>query len=163
MWPSDAIWRRGFESTLAQVIACCLTAPSRYLKHCWLMISEVQWQSPEGNFISQEVPQPSITKISLGITFNWFLFKSPRGQCVKKDISPNCLNAMWTYRGLAIHTHTHAYIYIYIYILYIYHIYIYVPWNLAITNSCCSFSTVWHVQYFILKETFIISFQRFIP
>ena len=32
-------------STLAQVMACCLTAPSHYLNQCWLIISEVQWHS----------------------------------------------------------------------------------------------------------------------
>ena len=31
LWPSDAIRRQGTESTLAQVMACCLTAPSHYL------------------------------------------------------------------------------------------------------------------------------------
>ena len=29
---------------------CCLTAPSHYLNPCWLVISKVQWESPEGNF-----------------------------------------------------------------------------------------------------------------
>ena len=33
LWPSDAVWRHGSGSTLAQVIACCLTAPSHYLNH----------------------------------------------------------------------------------------------------------------------------------
>ena len=46
--PSDAVWRQRSWSTLAQVMACCLTAPSHYLNQCWLIISEVQWQSPEG-------------------------------------------------------------------------------------------------------------------
>ena len=32
------------------VMASCLTTPSLYLKQCWLTISEVQCQSPEGNF-----------------------------------------------------------------------------------------------------------------
>ena len=32
-------------------MACCLTAPSHYLNQCWLIISEVLWHSPEGNFI----------------------------------------------------------------------------------------------------------------
>ena len=32
LWPSDAIWQHRSESTLAQVMACCLTAPSHYLK-----------------------------------------------------------------------------------------------------------------------------------
>ena len=35
-WPSDAIWRQRSGSTLAQVMACCLMAPSHYLNQCWL-------------------------------------------------------------------------------------------------------------------------------
>ena len=50
LWPSDAIWQHRSGSTLAQVMACCLTAPSHYLNQCWLIISEVRWQSPEDNF-----------------------------------------------------------------------------------------------------------------
>ena len=32
-------------STLAQVMAWCLTAPSHYLNQCWLIINEVHWHS----------------------------------------------------------------------------------------------------------------------
>ena len=49
--PSEAIWRHGSGSTWAQVMACCLTAPSHYLNQCWLIISKVKWHSSEGNFI----------------------------------------------------------------------------------------------------------------
>ena len=49
LWPSDAIWRQRSGSTLAQVMACCLTAPSHYLNQCWL-INKVQWHLSEGNF-----------------------------------------------------------------------------------------------------------------
>ena len=35
--PSDAIWWHRSGSTLAQVMACCLTAPSHYLNQCWLI------------------------------------------------------------------------------------------------------------------------------
>ena len=48
--PSDTIWRHKSGSTLAQVMACCLTAPSHYLNQCWLIISKVQWHSSEHNF-----------------------------------------------------------------------------------------------------------------
>ena len=51
LWPSDAIWHQRSGSTLAQVMACCLTAPSHYLNQCWLIISEVQRHSPGRNFI----------------------------------------------------------------------------------------------------------------
>ena len=39
--PSDAIWRHRSGSTLAQVMACRLMAPSHYLNHCSLIISKV--------------------------------------------------------------------------------------------------------------------------
>ena len=42
LWPSDAIWRHWSGSTMAQVMACCLTAPSHYLNQCWLIIRAVQ-------------------------------------------------------------------------------------------------------------------------
>ena len=67
--PSEAIWRHRCGSTLAQVMACCLMAPSHYLNQCWLVISEVQWGNDINiRAISQEMPQPSVTKICLKIT-----------------------------------------------------------------------------------------------
>ena len=48
LWPCDVICQHRSESTLAQVMACCLTAPSHYLNQFWLIISKVQ--SHEGNF-----------------------------------------------------------------------------------------------------------------
>ena len=45
LWPSGVIWRQRSGSTLTQVMACCLTAPSHYLNQCWLIISEVNWHS----------------------------------------------------------------------------------------------------------------------
>ena len=45
------IWQHRSGSTLAQVMACCLTAPSHYLNQSWLIIMEVLWYSLEGNFI----------------------------------------------------------------------------------------------------------------
>ena len=48
LWPSDAIRRQKTESTLAQVMACCLMAPSHYLNQCWFIISKVLWHSLEG-------------------------------------------------------------------------------------------------------------------
>ena len=41
VWPRDAIWRHRSGSTLTQVMACCLMAPSHYLNQCWLTISKV--------------------------------------------------------------------------------------------------------------------------
>ena len=46
-WSSDAIWQLGSGSTLAQIMACCLMAPSHYLNQCWFLIGEVLLHSPE--------------------------------------------------------------------------------------------------------------------
>ena len=48
LWPSGTIWWQRSGSASAQVIDCCLLAPSHYLNQCWLIISEVLW--PESNF-----------------------------------------------------------------------------------------------------------------
>ena len=50
LWPSDIICQHRSGSTLAQIMACCLMAPSHYLNQCWLIISKVQWHSSGGNF-----------------------------------------------------------------------------------------------------------------
>ena len=50
LYLSDGIWRHRSESTLAQVIACCLTTTNHYLIRCWLLISYVPFHSPESNF-----------------------------------------------------------------------------------------------------------------
>ena len=50
LWPSDALWRHRYWSTLAQVMACCLTAPSHYLNQCWLIVSTDQWRLSKDNF-----------------------------------------------------------------------------------------------------------------
>ena len=47
LWPSDAMWWHRSGSTLAHVMACCLSAPSHYLIQCWLIISKVQVQINE--------------------------------------------------------------------------------------------------------------------
>ena len=39
LWHSDAIKRQGTQWILLQVMACCPTAPSHYLNHCWLLIT----------------------------------------------------------------------------------------------------------------------------
>ena len=70
LWPRHAIWRHRSGPTLAQVMACCLMAPSHYLTQCWLIINEASDHQLKA--ISQEIPQPSITKVSLKITYITF-------------------------------------------------------------------------------------------
>ena len=61
LWPNDAIWWQISRSTLVQVMACCLTAPSHYLNQWWLITSVVERHSSKAS--SQEITQPSITEI----------------------------------------------------------------------------------------------------
>ena len=50
-WHSDAIWQIN-GSTLAQLMVCCLTAPSYYMNQCWL----INWlRDMHLRAISQEV------------------------------------------------------------------------------------------------------------
>ena len=100
LWPSDSIWQQRSGSTLAQVMAWCLTAPSHYLNQCWLIISEVQWQLYEGNFARdastinhQNLSENYISKIS---------FKFPRGQWVKKKL--NYFSHLMLTHNLQIHS-----------------------------------------------------------
>ena len=44
------VWRHISGTTLAQVMACCLTVSSHYLNQYWLLISKVIWHSPESSF-----------------------------------------------------------------------------------------------------------------
>ena len=62
-------------------MACCLTAPSHHLHHCWLIINKVLRQSPEINF----TPNAQATILyneSENHTFK-FISTSLRGQWVK--------------------------------------------------------------------------------
>ena len=81
--PSDAIWRQRSRSTLAQVMACCLTAPSHYLNQCWLIISNVQWHSSEGNFTRNNSAIDHWNKLENFLAKISFI--SPRGQWVNSS------------------------------------------------------------------------------
>ena len=81
LWPCDAMWRQRTGSTLAQVMACCLTAPSHYLNQCCLLMNLVLWHPPENNYIgiSQNINSNNEFKNS---NFK-IITASPRGQWVK--------------------------------------------------------------------------------
>ena len=94
LWPSNAIWQHTSGSTLAKVMACCLTAPSLYLNQCWLLVIEVLCYSPDSNY-----------PVSAGATIHYNEFENytcripttyPWGQWVKSlglldlDLYSNC-------------------------------------------------------------------------
>ena len=76
LWPSDTIWRHRSWSTLAQVMACCLTAPSHYLNQCWLITSKVQWHSWR-QFHKRYLHHQSLKSISKWLILN-FIHNLPR-------------------------------------------------------------------------------------
>ena len=81
--PSDAIWRQWSWTTLAQVMACCLTAPSHYLNQCWLIIRGVLWHTSESSFAGIAQGIDSGYEFEKDILKN--IFKSPRGQWVNSN------------------------------------------------------------------------------
>ena len=61
-------------------MATSLTAPSHYLNRCWLSTIMVQWIWSSGihmRTVSQDIPQPLTTKISLKITHLKFTLNLP--------------------------------------------------------------------------------------
>ena len=61
--PSDSIRRQRSGSTLAQVMACCLTAQSHYQNRTNVDLPSGRSSDIHRRTISQEIPQPSITEI----------------------------------------------------------------------------------------------------
>ena len=55
LWPSDAIWCLWSWSTLVQVMACCLTAPSHYQNQCWLIVDHTHRHNLPCNFNQMEI------------------------------------------------------------------------------------------------------------
>ena len=83
LWLSDIICRRRSGSTLVQVMACCLTAPSHYLNQCWLIISKArQWHSSEVNFTRDNSAINHLNKLDNFLPH----IKSPRGQRVNSHL-----------------------------------------------------------------------------
>ena len=72
----NSLWCRPVP-TLVQVMVWCLTAPSHYLKQCWIIISDALWHSNMTNFTISQV-------IILYNKFECYTFKItliyPRGQ-----------------------------------------------------------------------------------
>ena len=85
LWPSDVKWWHRSGSTLAQVMACYLMAPSHYLNQCWSLISEVLWNSPESNFIVSA--QDAILYLKIENYIFKIIATSPSGQWVKLHIT----------------------------------------------------------------------------
>ena len=72
LWPNVFIWRHRTGSILSQEMPWCLMAPSHYLNHCWVSISDVLWHLLQDSFTwnYQDI-------------YPWLKFTPPRGQSVK--------------------------------------------------------------------------------
>ena len=78
LWPNDAILRHRSGSTLAQVMACCLTAPSHYLNQCWLIISKVLYHSSEDLIKKNQIPISKAWILQAWILNFWSCIQIPR-------------------------------------------------------------------------------------
>ena len=92
LWPNDTIWWHKSGSTLAQVMACCLMAPSHYLNHCWLIFSKVQWHPSESNF-TRDTSAISHFKISWKIIYLKFCSNLPGANELSKHYG--CITLVW--------------------------------------------------------------------
>ena len=72
-------------STLAEVMTCCLAAPSHYLNQWWPIISTVQWDSSDNNFTRDT----SATSYGNYQYLSEISFKSLRGHCVDPSSLPH--------------------------------------------------------------------------
>ena len=88
LWPSDAIWQHKSRSTLAQVMAYHLTAPSNNLNQCWHLISMVLWHLNESNFTG--CARATILYNNFENDTFWLIATFPRGQWVKMHPKGKC-------------------------------------------------------------------------
>ena len=85
--PSNVIRRWRFCSTMVQVMACSLTAPSHYLNQCYLYISKALWHSSEDIIIRRFEDTNQLSKVENYI-FEITL-RSSWGQWVNSSPSTN--------------------------------------------------------------------------
>ena len=76
LWPSNAIWWHSSGSTLTQIIACWLMAPSHCMHPLSLVISKVHWHSSVGNFTwDTQSTLTKSTKRLINLTWTFFFVK----------------------------------------------------------------------------------------
>ena len=73
LWPGDATWWQRTQSTLAQVMACCLITPGHFLNQCWLINNEIVWHLSMCNFTGNPDINPWIE-----FENHWFNTLRPR-------------------------------------------------------------------------------------
>ena len=93
LWPSDAIWWHRFGSTLAQVMACCLSVPSHYWNQCWPSISEVLWHLHDRNF----TVSAQATVLYHGLENNFLKLLPPFQERVAKQSRPREFHRVWRF------------------------------------------------------------------
>ena len=96
-WPNGATWRQRSGLTLAQVMACCLAAPSHYLNQCCLIINRVQWGSSEDD--RRRYPSPTNQLIGLNITYLKFYSNlADANELIIQENNPNHMRIWGDYQ-----------------------------------------------------------------
>ena len=109
LWPRDAIWHQISWSTQVQVMACCLTAPSYYLNHCWLVISEffaIIWRQFHRKCSRYHLYKFEITntiwQLHLPVDKELIWFMLHCGGCVVSLVAADALVPIW-HQGICSH------------------------------------------------------------
>ena len=84
LWPGDAIWQYRSGLTLAQVMDCCLMAPSHDMNQSWLLVCGFCWGIHLRDF-SQCMPKLLFCMMSFN-SILWKLLPYPMGQWVNMII-----------------------------------------------------------------------------
>ena len=78
LWHIDVLWRYRSRSTLALVMAWCLTAPSHYRNQCWLIIKYVLWHSHQSHLgNAHDINLFDEFKNLVKFLNNWHIFHEP--------------------------------------------------------------------------------------
>ena len=95
----DAIWPHGYLSTLVQVMACCLMAPSHYLNQWCVNAIVINWQGilskrtfyGSFHFVVPQMMQTSRSWII--VCFGWFLTPWWPGVFIPLPLSSKCFTS----------------------------------------------------------------------
>ena len=66
LWPNYTIWQQTSGSAMAQVMTCCLTAPSHYLNQCWIIKlshPSLGWLYVFSSFLPHPPPRPPLQQL----------------------------------------------------------------------------------------------------
>ena len=89
-----ALWWHRSWSTLAQVMARCLVAPSHYMNQYWLIISGINQRATSQEFLQPASQQPAINTVYIKNYISKTSIRSPRRQWVHLNVWSNVYKSL---------------------------------------------------------------------